>query len=58
VADVKSIEVTPEMIMAGVAELAGWENDCDAKSLLAERIFLAMGNVAEKTPQTNLKVKD
>ena len=36
------IEITPEMIQAGAAALAGWENENESYAEAAERIFRAM----------------
>lgn len=38
----EEVEITPEMIEAGVAELCGFNPDDDSKALAATRIFLAM----------------
>lgn len=39
------IEVTPEMIEAGAAALAGWENDADSKLEAVVRIYSAMRDI-------------
>ena len=38
----RDIEITPEMIRAGVLELAGYDPDFELQSEIVERVYLAM----------------
>jgi len=50
------IEVTPEMIEAGVRELSSWDENFDSKEVAVRWIFEAMEGVYREAKSPNKKV--